>query len=113
MNLGQAKEKLEHGSAVPFDPAGAWELVDAAHRHAKEALVELRDIARGIHPPALDIGLDAALATLVARSAVPATLRIDVSGDRRRRSKPSPISALRSSSPTWQDTAEPAPPPLR
>ena len=78
MNLGQAKEKLEHGSVVPFDPAGALELVDAAHRHAKEALVELRDIARGIHPPALDIGLDAALATLVARSAVPATLRIDV-----------------------------------
>jgi signal transduction histidine kinase len=78
MNLGQAKEKLEHGSAVPFDPAGALELIDAAHRHAKEALVELRDIARGIHPPALDIGLDAALATLVARSAVPATLRIDV-----------------------------------
>jgi len=78
MNLGQAKEKLEHGSAVPFDPAGALELVAAAHRHAKEALIELRDIARGIHPPALDIGLDAALATLVARSAVPATLRIDV-----------------------------------
>jgi signal transduction histidine kinase len=78
MNLGQAKEKLEHGSAVAFDPAGALELVDAAHRHAKEALAELRDIARGIHPPALDIGLDAALATLVARSAVPATLRIDV-----------------------------------
>jgi signal transduction histidine kinase len=78
MNLGQAKEKLEHGSAVPFDPAGALELVDAAHRHAKEALVELRDIARGIHPPALDIGLDAALATLVARSSVPTTLDIDV-----------------------------------
>lgn len=78
MNLGQAKEKLEHGTAVPFDPAGALELVDAAHRHAKEALVELRDIARGIHPPALDIGLDAALATLVARSSVPTTLHIDV-----------------------------------
>jgi signal transduction histidine kinase len=78
MNLGQAKEKLEHGAAVPYDPAGALELVDAAHRHAKEALAELRDIARGIHPPALDIGLDAALATLVARSAVPATLQIDV-----------------------------------
>jgi signal transduction histidine kinase len=53
-------------------------MVDAAHRHAKEALIELRDIARGIHPPALDIGLDAALATLVARSAVPAVLHVDV-----------------------------------
>lgn len=78
MRLGQAKEKLRHGSEVPFDPAGALELVEAVHRQAKETLVELRDIARGIHPPALDLGLDAALDTLVARSAVPTTLRIDV-----------------------------------
>jgi signal transduction histidine kinase len=78
MKLGQAKEKLVQRSAVPFDPTGALELVDAAHRQAKETLVELRDIARGIHPPALDLGLDAALATLVARSAVPTTLRFDV-----------------------------------
>ena len=34
------------------------ELVDDAHRGAKEAIVELRDLARGIHPPALDIGLE-------------------------------------------------------
>jgi signal transduction histidine kinase len=78
MRLGQAKEKLEHGSEVPFDPTGAFELVDAAHRQAKETLAELRDIARRIHPPALDVGLDAALTTLVARSAVPAVLQIDV-----------------------------------
>ena len=78
MRLGQAKEKLENGSEMPFDPDGALELVDAAHRQAKEALVELRGIARGIHPPALDLGLDAALATLVARSAVPTALRIDM-----------------------------------
>ncbi len=78
MNLGQAKEKLEPGSSTTFDPAGAFELVQAAHGHAKEALIELRDIARGIHPPALDLGLDAALTTLVARSAVPAVLNIDL-----------------------------------
>jgi signal transduction histidine kinase len=78
MKLGQAKEKLEHDSEVPFDPSGALELVDAAHRQAKDTLVELRDIARGIHPPALDVGLDAALTTLVSRSAVPATLHIDL-----------------------------------
>jgi signal transduction histidine kinase len=34
--------------------------------------------AGGIHPPALDVGLDAALATLVARSAVPAVLCADI-----------------------------------
>jgi signal transduction histidine kinase len=78
MRLGQAMEKLEPGSEMPFDPAGALKLVEAAHRQAKETLVELRDIARGIHPTALDLGLDAALATLAARSAVPATLRFDV-----------------------------------
>jgi signal transduction histidine kinase len=78
MTLGQAKEKLEHREGVPYDPAGVLDLIDAAHRHAKEALVELRDIARGIHPPALDLGLDAALATLVARSAIPATLHANL-----------------------------------
>jgi signal transduction histidine kinase len=78
MTLGQAKEKLEHRDDVPFDPDGALGLVDSAHRHAKEALLELRDIARGIHPPALDVGLDAALATLVARSAVATELNSDI-----------------------------------
>ena len=78
MTLGQVKEKLEHRPDVPFDPDGALALAETAHRHAKEALVELRDIARGIHPPALDVGLDAALATLVQRSAVPATLRAEI-----------------------------------
>lgn len=78
MKLGQAREKLDRGSStVPFDPDGAFTLVDAAHRHAKEAMVDLRNVARGIHPPVLDMGLDAALATLVARSAVPASLRVD------------------------------------
>lgn len=75
MTLGAARERL---AAPGADPTGTLDLIDGAHRHAKEALVELRDIARGIHPPALDVGLDAALATLVARSAVPAELTIDV-----------------------------------
>ena len=76
MKLGQAKEKLRHDAEVPFDPEQARDLVDDAHQHATAALAEVRNIARGIHPPALDIGLDAALATLVARSPVPATLAI-------------------------------------
>jgi signal transduction histidine kinase len=76
MKLGQATEKLRHDAAVPFDPDSARELVDDAHVQAKAALAELRNIARGIHPPALDVGLDAALATLVARSPVPATLEV-------------------------------------
>jgi signal transduction histidine kinase len=56
----------------------ALELVDAAHRGAKEAITELRDLARGIHPPVLDQGLGTALATLAARSGVPVELAIDL-----------------------------------
>jgi len=99
MRLGLAKEKLRGagagaGAAQPGQPASgaqtsgaghgqpdidrAFELVDAAQRTAREAIAELRDLARGIHPPALDRGLDAALATLAARSAVPVDLVVDV-----------------------------------
>jgi signal transduction histidine kinase len=76
MRLGMAKEKLGAPDAVDLDRVR--ELVDEAHRGAKEAITELRDIARGIHPPALDIGLEGALATLSARSAVPAELSVSI-----------------------------------
>ncbi len=39
-----------------------------------EAITELRDLARGIHPPTLDEGLGAALAALAARSDLPVEL---------------------------------------
>ena len=83
MRLGMAKEKLED-DADEVDLDRVRELVDAAHRGAKEAIAELRDIARGIHPPALDIGLEGALATLAARSAVPTELSVDI------RTRPTP-----------------------
>src|SRR4029077_7838792 len=54
------------------------ELVVAAHRGAKGAITELRDLARGIHPPVLDQGLGIALTTLAARSDVPVELVIDL-----------------------------------
>jgi signal transduction histidine kinase len=71
MNVGLAKEKLAEGR----DPLETQRLLDKAHATAKEAIVELRDLARGIHPPVLDAGLDSALATLAAHSAVPVDLR--------------------------------------
>jgi len=43
-----------------------------------EALAELRDIVRGMHPPALDDGLEVALTTLAARSAVPAEVTVSL-----------------------------------
>ncbi|MFI7546897.1 sensor histidine kinase [Actinoplanes sp. NPDC049599] len=45
-----------------------------------EALAELRDIVRGMHPPALDDGLEVALTTLAARSAVPAEVTVALRG---------------------------------
>ncbi|MGH9018513.1 MAG: sensor histidine kinase, partial [Acidimicrobiales bacterium] len=74
MRLGQAKEKLADGDAVDLEQVRR--LVDDAHRGAKEAIMELRDLARGIHPPALDTGLNGALSTLAARSTVPTELTV-------------------------------------
>jgi signal transduction histidine kinase len=80
MKLGLAREKL--GGTITgtteADTQRALELVDAAHRGAKEAIIELRDLARGIHPPVLDHGLGTALTTLAARSDVPVELVIDL-----------------------------------
>jgi signal transduction histidine kinase len=66
MDLGMARERLAR------DPEGAQQLVDHAHAAAKEAITEMRQVARGIHPPVLtDRGLDAALSALAAGSPVP------------------------------------------
>jgi signal transduction histidine kinase len=83
MRLGMAKERLEDmtGDDTLVDPselARVTALVVEAHRGAKEAIVELRDIARGIHPPALDVGLEGALATLAARSPVSTEVTVDL-----------------------------------
>jgi signal transduction histidine kinase len=53
-------------------------LASAAHRSAKEALAELRDLARGIHPAVLDRGLADALSVLAEASAVPAELTVTI-----------------------------------
>ena len=76
MNLGMAQEKLDDGEHA--DNATVRELIDAAHRNAVDALADLRDLARGIHPPALDNGLPSALATLAASSAIPASVSADI-----------------------------------
>jgi signal transduction histidine kinase len=75
MRLGMAKDKLASADG-DVDLAQIRALVDDAHRGAKEAITELRDLARGIHPPALDLGLEGALSTLVARSTVPTELTV-------------------------------------
>ncbi|UOZ11067.1 sensor domain-containing protein [Amycolatopsis sp. WQ 127309] len=73
MKLGLAKDELK---ADDLDVAQVRQLVTAAHANAKQALTELRDLARGIHPAALDAGLDVALATLVATSGMDARVTV-------------------------------------
>jgi signal transduction histidine kinase len=74
MRLGQAKEKLAEGNDLDLEQIRR--LIADAHQGAKDAIVELRDLARGIHPPVLDTGLEGALSTLAARSAVPTQLTV-------------------------------------
>jgi signal transduction histidine kinase len=85
MTLGEIKESLDAaavaGNGGRDDADGSARtrmLVTAAHRNAKETLAELRDIARGIHPPVLDRGLGAALATLAETSPVPVGLEVSI-----------------------------------
>ena len=86
MRLGQAKEKLDMlpAEARTGDIESVRRLVEDAHRGAKEAITDLRDLARGIHPPALDTGLENALTTLAARSPVPTEVTVSL------RTRPSP-----------------------
>ncbi len=73
IELQLARERFES------DPAGARELVDSAFANAQEAVVELRDLAAGIHPAVLSQrGLDAALESLASRSMVPVELESEL-----------------------------------
>lgn len=73
MKLGLAQEKLAHAEQdSPPEVALARKLVDAAQTGAKDALRELRNLARGMHPRELEEGLGPALEALAARSPLPA-----------------------------------------
>ncbi len=67
LRLAQAK--------VASDPAGASELLAGASDELAQALEDLRELARGIHPAVLtDRGLSAALEGLAARTPLPVEL---------------------------------------
>jgi signal transduction histidine kinase len=73
MNLGRARARFAD------DPGSAMAIIDEAHAEAKQALTELRNLVRGVHPPVLaDRGLDAAISGLAARCPVPVTVRADL-----------------------------------
>src|SRR3954451_3362189 len=67
--LGVVESKLDK------DPSAAAPLVARARQEATEAVKELRELARGIHPALLaDRGLTAALEALAARAPFPVTI---------------------------------------
>jgi signal transduction histidine kinase len=59
------------------DPGDAEQLVATASDELALSLAELRELARGIHPAALEQGLENGLEALVLRSAVPARLECE------------------------------------
>jgi signal transduction histidine kinase len=73
MHLGMARATLADA------PEPARQAIDQAHDQATQALAELREIVRGLHPAVLDDrGLDAALSGIAARAPIPVRLRVDV-----------------------------------
>jgi signal transduction histidine kinase len=73
MQLGMARAGL--GDDVP---ASLRQVIEQAHDEATEALAELRQLVRGLHPAVLDDrGLDAALSGIAANAPLPVRLRVD------------------------------------
>ncbi|MFD5391817.1 sensor histidine kinase [Streptomyces sp. NPDC127074] len=75
MSLGTVEALIEK------DPAKAKELLAAARTNSAEALAELRDLVRGIHPPVLaERGLGDAVRALALRMAVPVEVDVELAG---------------------------------
>ncbi|MCT7658843.1 sensor domain-containing protein [Mycobacterium sp. CPCC 205710] len=73
MALARADEHL-----ASADVTGARALVGDALANTKDTLTELRDLVRGIRPPALDLGLGPAIQTLAARNPLPVEVTVDL-----------------------------------
>jgi signal transduction histidine kinase len=73
MALARADEHLATSNV-----ATARELVSDALANTRDTLTELRDLVRGIRPPALDLGLGPAVQTLAARNPIPVDVTVDL-----------------------------------
>jgi signal transduction histidine kinase len=75
MSLGMADE------LVGDDPDATRELLAEARQSTGQALAELRDVVRGIHPPVLaDRGLDGAVRALALANPLPTEVQIELPG---------------------------------
>lgn len=73
MALARAEEHF-----ASSDVARGRELVSDALANTKDTLTELRDLVRGIRPPALDLGLGEAVQTLAARNPIPVDVEVEL-----------------------------------
>lgn len=71
IRLGRAERQLERGRTE-----AGLELLRESRAETREIIQELRDLVRGIHPPALDAGLEPALATLASLTPIPTVVRV-------------------------------------
>ncbi|SHN32199.1 sensor histidine kinase [Cryptosporangium aurantiacum] len=76
VGLGVTLSRIE----ARVDDGAVRSMVADAQDAVVDALTELRDIVRGLHPPALDDGLPVAIETLAGRGAVPVDVHIDLTG---------------------------------
>src|SRR5262249_39468554 len=75
MDLGTIEMLVEH------DPAQAKRLLAEARQNSAEALEELRDLVRRIHPPVLaERGLGDAVRALALRLPLPAEVSVELAG---------------------------------
>jgi len=75
MTIGLAEEMVDR------DPATARQLLAEAREASSTALVELRHLVRGIHPPVLaERGLDGAVRALALNLRIPTSVDSDLSG---------------------------------
>ncbi|GAA2443118.1 sensor domain-containing protein [Streptomyces macrosporus] len=75
MSLGAIEALIEK------DPRQARKLLARARENSAEALAELRDLVRGIHPPVLaERGLGDALRALALRTQLPVEVEVDLPG---------------------------------
>ena len=75
MSLGMAEEMLTD------NPQAAHRLLTEARESTRQALTELSDLVRGIHPPVLvERGIDGAVRALAVTHQIPVTVDIDLPG---------------------------------
>jgi signal transduction histidine kinase len=63
------------------DPAAAEALVTSATDELAQSLSDLRDLARGLHPAALEFGLPTALETMSGRCTVPTAVTCELADE--------------------------------